>query len=70
MHFHIFFPGFLADLSGSYALTFHVAGSFHVVAGCIFFLSYCIQDPKVFKEDLTDLIPIENFLIVEKVTVL
>lgn len=62
--------GFLADLSGSYSLTFYVAASFHMASGCILFLSNCIQHRKVITEDLNDLIPTENFLVVEKVTVL
>lgn len=63
------FGGFLADLSGSYALTFYVAGSFHVLAGCIFFLSYCVKSTKVARENL-NLLQVEKFLIVETVTVL
>lgn len=69
--FDIFFSaGFLADLSGSYTLTFYVAGSFHAVAGCIFFLSYCIKNANAAHEDLNDLLQLEKFLIVEIVTVL
>lgn len=65
-----FSAGFLADISGSYVLTFYVAGSFHVLAGCIFFLSYCIKSANVPRENLNDLLQLEKFLIVETVTVL
>ncbi|XP_073255189.1 monocarboxylate transporter 13-like [Porites lutea] len=64
------FGGFLADLSGTYNLTFYVAGSFLVLAGCILFLSYCVQDTKNSREDLRDMMSLENVDIVEKVTVL
>ena len=65
-----FFVGFLADLSGAYTLTFYIAGTFHVVAGCILFLSYCVEGTKRSREDLTKMLPLENFVITEKVTVL
>lgn len=45
------FGGFLADVSGSYSLTFYIAGTFHTLAGCIFFLSYCITSPQIAPED-------------------
>lgn len=67
---HFFSAGFLADFSGSYVLTFYVAGSFHVLAGCVFFLSYCIKSANVARENLNDLLQLEKFLIVEIVTVL
>ena len=68
--FASFFVGFLADLSGAYTLTFYIAGTFHVVAGCILFLSYCVKGTKRSREDLTKMLPLENLAIIEKVTVL
>lgn len=64
------FGGFLADFSGSYSLTFYVAGAFHVLAGCILLLSHCVSSPNVAQEHSKQLSPHEQCLIVDVVTVL
>lgn len=64
------FGGFLADLSGSYSLTFYVTGAFHILAGCILFLSCYVTSPNVAQENSKKLSRQEQFLIVDVVTVL